>query len=292
MSESVPDPQSPHPVMPVLTALIDAGARLRPLRPARVETLKQDIDMQGLLQPIVVVRRGQRFGLVAGLQRLAAVRALRWVEIPALVLPEDTPEAELRFAAIMENVDREDLTKLERAEHLAALKSAWEAMNPSAKNGGDRRSARVRLVKEAENARENQSAVFALCSDIAEKVGLSRRSFFIAIEIANGISNEIRDRIRDSWLGDHQAGLQVLARLDPETQAKVCDLLLSDPPGATSVADAVLLAQGRLLPRPDDKFYLRLQSNWARMAKKTRDAWIEEHKREIMDVARAKGWTF
>jgi ParB family chromosome partitioning protein len=284
-------PERQHDVRPIPVALIEVADRMRPARAARIETLKQDIDCTGLTHPILVVRQGQKYRLVAGLQRLEAVRALRWVEIPATVLPEDTPDADLRFAEIMENIDREELTKLERAEHLAALKATWEAMNPAARHGGDRRSARVRLVKDAENAEENQSAVFALCSDIAEHVGLSRRTFFIAIEIVKGLSPATKERIRDTWIADHQAGLQALSKVAAGVQERACDALLSDPPEAGSVADALLLAEGRALPKTDDKHYQRVTATWSRMSIQSRRAFIAAHQREFLDHARKQGWT-
>lgn len=280
-----------HDLRSVTVALIEVEGRMRPARADRIEVLKQDIDCNGLTHPLLVVRKGQKYRLVAGLQRLEAIRALRWAEVPVTVLPEDTPAADLRFAEIMENINREELTKLERAEHLAALKATWEEMNPAARHGGDRRSANVRLVKEAENAAKNQSAIFALCSDIAEKVGLSRRSFFNAIEIANGLFPSIKDRIRETWIADHQAGLQALAKVPADVQERACDALLSDPPQASSVADALLLAEGRALPKNDDKHYHRVTATWSRLSTKSRRAFIDEHKREILEHARAQGWS-
>ncbi|MBU0780049.1 MAG: ParB N-terminal domain-containing protein, partial [Alphaproteobacteria bacterium] len=117
-----------HDLREITVALIEVGDRLRPAKEARVEALKQDIDCNGLTSPILVVQQGQKYRLVAGLHRLTAIRSLRWAEIPASVLPEDTPAADLRFIEVMENVNREELTKLERAESLASLKAAWEEM--------------------------------------------------------------------------------------------------------------------------------------------------------------------
>lgn len=191
----------------------------------------------------------------------------------------------------MENINREELTKLERAEHLAALKATWEDMNPAARHGGDRRSANVRLVKDAENADENQSPILGLWSGIAEKTGLSRTAFFRAIEITNGLFPSIKDRIRETWIADHQAGLQALAKVPADVQERACDALLADPPEASSVADALLLAQGRALPKNDDKHYHRVTATWSRLSTKSRRAFIDEHKREILEHARAQGWS-
>lgn len=147
-------------------------------------------------------------------------------------------------------------------------------MNPSARHGGDRRSARVRLVKRLENAGENQGAILVLCSEVAEKVGLSRRSFFRAIQIATGLSEATKARVPDTWVEDHQASLQALAGLDAAMQEKVCDLLLSDPPAAGCVGDALLLARGRMVAKPDDKLFVRITSNWERMSRANRVAFL------------------
>ena len=103
--------------------LIDLGDRLRPVKPEPVELLKADIEMQGLLQPIVVAPAGERFVLVVGAYRLAAVRELGWAEIPATVV-RDLDEAQLRIAEIMENVDRQELSKLEPGDY-------WFGIRPS-----------------------------------------------------------------------------------------------------------------------------------------------------------------
>lgn len=271
-------------------ALIDVGERLRPHRNERVETLRKDIDLNGLNAPITLVAKGARFALVCGHARLLAVTALGHGAIEAKVLPEETPPARLRFAAAMDNINVDLLTKLERAEHLAEIKAAWEAMNPAARHGGDRRSKRVRLVKDADRATENQSAVFALCSDVAEKTGLSRRSFFLAIEIARNLTPDVKARIRKTWIEDHQATLQALAKEDGATQVQVCDLLLADPAKAGTVAEALTLIAGRKLPSASDKLYANAISTWSRLPKAQRAAFLDQHKREVLAHVRAAGW--
>ena len=290
MTETPDHAPRAHDVRDITVALIEVGSRLRPARPHRVETLRQDIETTGLTQPITVVQHGQKYRLVAGLQRLEAVRALRWSQVPATVLPADTPAAELQFREVMENVNREELTKLERAEALTALKAAWEAMNPAAKHGGDRRSARVRLVKDAESAAENQSPILGLWSEVAEKVGLGRASFYHAIEIAKGLAPTVKDRIRETWIGDHQASLMALCKVHAQVQSRAVDALLSDPPEASTVAEALLIAEGRPLPSNDDTQYHRALSTWGRLSKKARGAFLDQHKREVLEHARASGW--
>lgn len=270
--------------------LIDLGDRLRPVKPEPVELLKADIEMQGLLQPIVVAPAGERFVLVVGAYRLAAVRELGWTEIPATVV-RDLDEAQLRFAEIMENVDRQELSKLERAEFLAELDAVWKRLNPGARHGGDRRSANVRAKRE-EVAKEagDQSAIFALCSDIAESVGLSRRSFFLALKIADGLTTATKARVRGTRFEDHQGELLTLAKLDPEMQAKVCDLLFADPAQAGSVAEAELIARGKERPAAGKNLMGRLNANWDRLPRVERAQFFNARRAEILAHAEAEGW--
>jgi ParB family chromosome partitioning protein len=100
----------------------DNAGRLRRLKEHRVEALARDIAFQGLLAPVVLAETDDGFDLVDGAHRLAALRKLGWAMIPAHVIAGASRE-QLRFAEIMANVNREDLTRLERAEHLAALKA-------------------------------------------------------------------------------------------------------------------------------------------------------------------------
>lgn len=265
--------------------------RIRTVKEHRVQVLRADIDFNGLLQPILVVETDKGFELVDGAHRTAAMRALKRETIAAMVLaPEASPQA-LRYGEIMANLNREDLTKLERAESLAGLKAAWEAMNPAARHGGDRRSARIREVKALESEGKNQSLVFRLCSDIAEKVGLSRATFFIAVKIATDLTPQTKSRIIDTWIANHQSSLQKLADQSAQMQADILGYLLSDPPQASNVDDAMTLAHGGKLRDSADKVYGRAIDNWGRMSRTSRAAFIETFKDEILKLARAKGWT-
>ena len=269
--------------------LIDVRDRLRPVKGERVEVLAADIELQGLLQPIVVAPDGDRFVLVAGAYRLAAATRLRLETIPARIV-EGRDDAELRFAEIMENVDRQELSKLERAEFLAELDAAWKRMNPSARHGGDRRSANVRAKREAEAKGSDQDEIFALCSDVAETVGISKRALQLSIEIATKLTAETKVRVRGTRFEDHQAELLSLAKLDAEMQAAVCELLFADPAKAGSVAEAVLIARGQDRPAAGKNLIGRLNSNWDRLPRIERAAFLNARRDEILAHAQAEGW--
>lgn len=97
-----------------------------PLQPRREFTedqlaeLEASIRENGLLQPLVVrpapagALAGAEFELVAGERRWRAVRRLGWTEVPVLIREMD--DRTLLLLAIVENVQRADLSPLEEAD--------------------------------------------------------------------------------------------------------------------------------------------------------------------------------
>ncbi len=88
--------------------------------------LAASISANGLLQPVVVRRRsgsGQRFELVAGERRLRAVEQLGWRTIPAQV--RDMDDRTLLVLALVENIQREDLSPMEEARGYGQLREQF-----------------------------------------------------------------------------------------------------------------------------------------------------------------------
>jgi ParB family chromosome partitioning protein len=83
----------------------------------KLAELSQSIRRHGLLQPIVVRRSPEGFELVAGERRLRAAQLAGLDRLPALVREVEDPLE----TALIENLQREDLSPLEEAEALAAL---------------------------------------------------------------------------------------------------------------------------------------------------------------------------
>lgn len=84
-----------------------------------LEMLAESIRQAGLMQPIVVRPGANGFEIVAGERRWRAFQRLGKTEIPAIVKSiDDQTAAEW---AMVENVQREDLDPLERADGIARL---------------------------------------------------------------------------------------------------------------------------------------------------------------------------
>ena len=107
----------------VLTLVALRDVRPNPDQPRKhfdeekIAELAASIKLHGLLQPIVVRRAEAGFELVAGERRYRAAHLAGVERLPALVREVDDP-LEL---ALIENLQREDLSPLEESEGLAAL---------------------------------------------------------------------------------------------------------------------------------------------------------------------------
>lgn len=78
-----------------------------------IEELAKTIHTHGVIQPIVVRRKGDGYELIAGERRLRAVKSLEWSTIPAIV--REMNDAQTASAALIENLQREGLTPIEEA---------------------------------------------------------------------------------------------------------------------------------------------------------------------------------
>lgn len=85
--------------------------------------LAESIRQHGILQPLSVRRVGSRYELVAGEHRLRAAQMAGLTEIPCIVMRMDDKESGL--AAMLENLQRQDLDFIEEADGIARLMSEW-----------------------------------------------------------------------------------------------------------------------------------------------------------------------
>jgi ParB family transcriptional regulator, chromosome partitioning protein len=81
--------------------------------------LSESIKQQGVLQPIVVTRRGDKFQIICGERRLRASALAELQEIPAIV--KEVANDKLLELALVENIQREDLNPIEESLAYARL---------------------------------------------------------------------------------------------------------------------------------------------------------------------------
>ena len=84
-----------------------------------LEELAASIKENGLLQPIAVQQIGERYQIIAGERRFRAFKLLNEPKIPAII--KNLSRQQVMQMALIENLQREDLTAIEEAEAMKAL---------------------------------------------------------------------------------------------------------------------------------------------------------------------------
>ena len=84
-----------------------------------LESLAESIAQHGIIQPIVVRRRGDMYMIITGERRWRAARMAGLSEVPVMIIEaDDKKAAEL---ALVENIQRKDLNPVEEAQAYADL---------------------------------------------------------------------------------------------------------------------------------------------------------------------------
>ncbi|MBD3167783.1 ParB/RepB/Spo0J family partition protein [bacterium] len=82
--------------------------------PEPLEELIQSVKAQGVLQPLLVTPREDKYLLVAGERRLRAARAAGLVKVPCRII-EGLDDQQILEISLVENLQREDLNPIELA---------------------------------------------------------------------------------------------------------------------------------------------------------------------------------
>ena len=85
----------------------------RLFHPERLEELAQSIRANGIIQPLVVRRSGDRYQLVAGERRWRAAKLAGVSHVPVVI--RQIPDDRLLEVTLIENIQREDLNPIETA---------------------------------------------------------------------------------------------------------------------------------------------------------------------------------
>lgn len=101
-----------------------------------IEDLAESIRTYGLLQPVVVFKKGDKFELIIGQRRLNAFKYLKkkghpgFEKIPAIIFITEPEEEKLKIMSLSENIHR---VELNRANIIEIISYLYELHNKSAK---------------------------------------------------------------------------------------------------------------------------------------------------------------
>jgi|TARA_B100000315_G_scaffold247074_1_gene275249 ParB family chromosome partitioning protein len=215
--------------------------------------LADSIRTQGLLQPIVVRPRAQGgFELIAGERRWRACQLAGLADIPAVI--RDVSDERASTMALIENIQREDLTPLEEAGALARLKTAFDLTQEQvAQAVGKSRVAVANLLRLL-----NLSApVRQMLAANELEMGHARALLTLEVDAQLAAANVVVEKglsvrqtealVRRMLTSSEQPGDSVVRQKDPDTLRLEQDL--TDRIGAPARIDANAAGKGKLLIR-------------------------------------------
>ena len=89
-----------------------------------LETLAQSIKEKGILQPLLLRKKGEKYEIIAGERRWRAAKLAGLESVPAVI--KNLTDSETLEIALIENLQRENLSAIEEAEGLNRLMSEYE----------------------------------------------------------------------------------------------------------------------------------------------------------------------
>jgi len=167
-----PNPNQPRQVMGDLSELIASIAE------------------KGILEPLVVRQRGERFQIVAGERRYQASVQAGLRELPVVIREAD--DAEVLELALIENLQRKDLTPFEESEALHGLADKCGYTH----------------------------------EDLARRLGKSRTSITESLTL-NGMPEEVRNLCRLADISSKSLLLQIVRQETPEKMVALLERIAS-----------------------------------------------------------------
>ena len=197
--------------MDVDISLIDTN----PYQPRKVfdksalEELAASIKTFGIIQPLIVLRSGNRYVIIAGERRFRAARIAGLTSVPCVVR-ELTPR-EMREIALIENLQREDLNPVEAAEGIAELIKSFNLTQDEA----------------------------------AERIGMGRPTVTNLLRLLT-LNKEVLELVREGRLsGSHARCLVVVT--DPEVQLYYANKAADNKMSVRELEQQIQLYLGRKL---------------------------------------------
>src|SRR5687767_15641378 len=170
--------------------LLDPTRRSSDLVMGDLSELMASVAEKGIIEPLLVRQRGGRYQIIAGERRYHAAVQVGLREVPVVI--RDVDDAELMELALVENLQRKDLTAFEEAEALHQL------------------AQKCRYTHE----------------DMARKLGKSRTAITESLSL-NNMPEEVRNVCRLADITSRSTLLQIVRQADPQKMLALIEKLTS-----------------------------------------------------------------
>lgn len=104
----------PDSTLPISEVKPNKGQPRKTFRPEELAELADSIKQNGILQPLLVRKKGSGYEIVAGERRYQAAKAAGLSEVPVVI--REISDDEVFKLALIENLQRSDLSPLEEAQ--------------------------------------------------------------------------------------------------------------------------------------------------------------------------------
>jgi ParB family chromosome partitioning protein len=158
--------------------------------------LMASVSEKGVIEPLIVRQRGGRYQIIAGERRYHAAVQVGLREVPVVVREVD--DAEVLELALVENLQRKDLTAFEEAEALHQLAQKCDYTH----------------------------------EDMARKLGKSRTSITESLSL-NNMPDEVRNLCRLADITSKSTLLQIVRQADPKKMMALVERLVNGGHGVT-----------------------------------------------------------
>ena len=181
--------------------IVIQNERLWKIKDEQVQNLKKSIEEIGLMNPVTIQKRQDRYILIGGEHRYTACKQLGYKTIPCNIIPreydnDEDEDARLVLMEVDENLVRRNADFLEESFLLNRRKIAYEKLHPECTTQEVRNIKNTNTYKNstAEEAIEIKSFV----QDTAEKTNMSERNVAAKVRVGELISEDKKDLIKDN----------------------------------------------------------------------------------------------
>lgn len=256
-AETEPHAEAARPadgVLRLAVSLIDPNPlqSRRVFQADRLQELAQSIAVNGVIQPLVVRRREDRYQLVAGERRWRAAKLAGLEEVPAVV--QDLSDDQLLEVTLIENIQREDLTPLEVAHAFDRLvKDLGLSHDEIANRTGKDRSTITNTLR-----------LLRLPQDVQQLVSERRLSMGHARAILGLPSPDLQRQVAEKATSQGLSVRQVerlIQRMTTTREPKSAEEVLEDPNLRAAILELerVLGTRVRVVPRSDQRGRLEIE---------------------------------
>lgn len=218
----------------------------------RLQELAQSIASNGIIQPLVVRKRGSRYQLVAGERRWRASKLAGLTEVPVVI--QERSDEQLLELTLIENIQREDLTPLEVAHSFERLvKELRLSHEEIARRTGKDRTTITNMLR-----------LLRLPADVQQMVSEHRLSMGHARAILGLPTAELQRQVAEKAASQGLSVRQVerlIQRMTASREPKTPDEVTEDPNIKAAVAELekILGTRVRVVPRSEQRGRIEIE---------------------------------